>query len=206
MLFFQPFEGSGYRQGFRDGLRLLVLAESHYVPGLEPGSNWHDPAYTNEVVADGWTERPDAGYHYNFWGRLHRVLSGLDEPTEADARQAWSRIAYSNYIQMPVGPAASSRKTREHWKSGEAALPELLQKLEPDRVLILGKGTWNHIHLGRWIDPAWSAASKDRGLWGLALGERLIPSTWVSHPSWGRESVPDMRRVLSGMIEFRSAP
>lgn len=200
-MYFIPFKGSAYDAGYRDGHKLLVLAESHYVREMTDTSGWPNPGYTCGAVEDGLAYRPATGYRLDFWGRLHRVLSGVDDPTEAQARAAWSRIAYSNYIQRPVGTQASSPKNAKHWQSGRDALPEILARTQPNRVLILGKGTWNNVWLGQWLAPQWTTGAFDRGLWGLPVNQRLVPATWVMHPSWGREDVGTMRQVLGALMD-----
>ena len=209
-MFFQPYEGSRYRcaEGFHDGLKLLVLGESHYVEGYDPVKDSSPRAcapFTKEVVEDFFLpigSRP----HYelnSIRGRLHRLLTGIDEPTEQQARDAWSKIAYANYIQKFVGDTALARKTSEHWRSGENALQGMLEYLAPDRVLIFGKATWNHIHHGRWLIESWRAGGRNRGLWGFDVRGLTVPATWVMHPSWGRDDVSTMREVLTGLMADR---
>jgi hypothetical protein len=204
-MFFEPYEGLLYKDGFRNGRKLLVLGESHYIDGYHPTKN-NDPLvgapFTKEVVERDFLQLGrDSRYKSNsIEGRLHRLLTDSDEPGEQDARAAWSRIAYANYIQMFVGNSASARKRPIHWQSGDSALQGMLEFLAPDRVLIFGKNTWNHIHHGRWLNESWESGGRIRGLWGFTVKDVTVPATWVMHPSWGRDSVTTMREVLAALI------
>lgn len=210
---FEPFVGDEYSNGFRHGLKLLLLGESHYQkdPPYDPAI--HDlPAYTlpftTRVVKEdflGMTDGRSSFENKFIWGRLHRMLTGKEDPTKADAMDAWSRIAYGNYIQHFVGKDAKAQKRAWHWESGKKALPELLEQLAPDRVLVFGKTTWNYLNNtgDKWLSESWAVDGQKRGLWGLSSQDRLIPTTWIYHPSWGRDSVQKMRAVLNALMAFR---
>jgi hypothetical protein len=213
-ILFKPFKGRDYEcPGFR-GKKVLLLGESHYIGPEDDPSRFRDEKvvrdFTETTVREFW--RHNNGDPYlarDFFGRLHRVLSGSECPSAEEIEANWQKIAYSNSIQMfagrgaeaPVGEGAAASKKVDHWKSGHTALPEIMETLKPYCVLVLGKTNWNHIRLGRWHDPEWKSGGSRRGLWALPTGEGLFAlATWVMHPSWGRDSIQTMRQVLDDLL------
>jgi len=198
-----PWEGAYYASGFRSGLKLLVLGESQYVP---EGQAWPNrpETYTLEVVQDFIKLDGRGSYTMDFAGRLHRILTGSDDPTERQVKEAWGRIAYANYIPEIVGYGAIARKRSEHWQDGHQRLPELLDDLEPDRVLVLGRATWLHILHGRWSThgEGWSIGGKQRGLWEFDVGGKVALSSWIYHPSRSMDSIQMARDVLDALIKM----
>jgi hypothetical protein len=218
-IFFKPFVGDRYEDGFGStGRKLLVLGESHYIGKDDDPRQYLDreamESFTDGVVRRFWIDQSGGAYlARDFFGRLHRVLTGSDDPARDQVEKAWGQILYSNYVQMFAGggatslrgEGASAAKTSEHWKSGHAALPEIMHLYRPDRVLVLGKTNWNHIHYGKWLKKEWkSRDGVERGLWCIPTGhdEEQALATWVMHPSRGRENVQVMREVLSDLLSY----
>lgn len=192
--YFLPWRGQFYEDGYRDGKRLLILGESHYI--ADPADI--TPAFTQNVVAEFLASNGHP-YRRDLFGRLHRMLTGTEDPTEAAARQAWARVAYANYIPVSVGTSARARKAAAHWSLATDVFPALLDELQPDRILVFGKATWNHINHGEWIDRTWTAGGKVRGLWRIDTKSRPALATWISHPSW-IGNVSEMTAVLISLL------
>lgn len=197
-----PWKGASYARGFRNGLKLLVLGESQYVPNKKP---WPDDpeSYTRDVVKDFIKLGERGSYTWDFAGKLHRILTGDDDPTEGQVKDAWNRVAYVNYIPEIVGSGASASKNVEHWEHGHQRLPYLLEDLKPDRVLILGRTTWLRIRYGRWSTGCenWFVDGKQRGLWEFDIDGKQALSSWIYHPSRNLDSVEKARGVLHALFE-----
>lgn len=204
-MFFQPYVGQNYEHGFKRGRKLLLLGESHYHPGYVPEK--HDPPefsgpYTQDVVEQALRPGCDYAGPSSFFGRLHRLLTGSEGPTEPIVREAWTRVAYANYVQAFVGDGAHAKKTNRHWQSGQEALPGLLDLLRPDRVLVLGKATWDALSYGVWRDRSWQAGGVDRGLWALPFSGGEALATWVKHPSRAFETDAVRHSTLDGLLDL----
>lgn len=196
--YFMPWRGQCYEEGFRNGKRLLILGESHYIKN--PVDDM--PTFTQQVVEE-YLDSEGHAYPRDVFGRLHRMLTGVEDPAEVTVRQAWSRVAYANYIPVSVGASPDAHKTVKHWMLAAEFFPMLIDELQPDRLLVFGKSTWNHINHGKWVDPTWTAGGKVRGLWRIDTKSRSALATWIGHPSrFG--NVSEMISVLDSLLTVSS--
>lgn len=197
-----PWKGASYASGFRNGLKLLVLGESQYVPSGKPWPD-HPESYTREVVKDFIKLGDRKSYTMDFAGKLHRILTGKPEPSEDEVKGAWSRVAYVNYIPEIVGYGAAASKDLKHWERGHRRLPELLDGLKPDRVLVLGRTNWLRIRYGRWsLDHGESiVGGKRRGFWEFDIGKKVALSSWIYHPSRNMDPVKNACNVLNDLFK-----
>ncbi len=135
---FEPWQGSEYRAGIA-GRRVLILGESH----------WHS-CDVDPKCAD---ENARADHHrsltfttVNLWkdhghsspvSRLVPRLFGMTKP------DFWQHVVFYNYLQTFAGPGARCRPKEEQWTDDSAeASQTVLDRFEPDRILVLGKDTW----------------------------------------------------------------
>ena len=106
---------------------VLILGESTY--GEDAPLSEYVPSWCSGA-------QPDPTFT-----RIYNAFSG-DAPSAAnpDKREAfWATIAFSNFVQQPVGPTRVHRPTSDDYRRAAAALPALLQKVKPHGILILGK-------------------------------------------------------------------
>lgn len=222
-VYFNPYKGNNYKKGFASGKKLLLLGESSFFPKdgnmdhseCLAGKNWI-ANYIDCDIRKHWMEKIEPGNC--FVGRLQRLLTGKDNPSTDENREAWGRVAFINYIPIfagngidqPLGRGATAGKTAHHWNLAAERLPCVLKKLQPDRVLVLGKMVWNRINQpGKYVEDqeGWYASGDERkrGLWDFsANGQSPALATWVYHPSWGRDNLKRMRNVLDALINFPS--
>jgi hypothetical protein len=144
---FQPWRDQDrYESGFK-GHRILVLGESHY------HSCEDDPACREETdetvrtayhsqmtykVVDWWKDKP----HRSPLSYRVPKLFGEDQK-----EVFWPKVAFYNYVQEFVGPAARVRPSEELWaeRRNAQAFQEVLDTLRPDRILVLGKKLWTNL-------------------------------------------------------------
>jgi hypothetical protein len=207
-IFFDPWIGRNYFAGYENGQRLLVLGESHYLPKDDP-----DPCeseikrYTDTTIRDFIDKHGPTGN--DFAGRLHRLLTNHRNPTRDQIEDAWNRVAYENYIPVLVGRGAVAEKTPEHWQLAKATFKDRLDKLRPDKVLVLGKVNWGRIHQGDWVGgnagkgKEWRVDGDvtARGLWQFKVDSDSWSAlaTWIYHPAWGRD-FKRARAVLDSLL------
>lgn len=218
-VYFKPYVGDNYKKGFASGKKLLLLGESSFFPkNKDPARYLADKNmiadYIDDDIREHWIEKKELGNC--FVGRLHRLLTDKDNPSIDENREAWDRVAFINYIPIFAGDGidqhsgrgADARKSARHWNLAAERLPCVLNELQPDRVLVLGKTVWNRISQpGKYVEnqEGWCACGDERkrGLWDFsANGQSPALATWVYHPSWGRDSWERMRNVLDRLIEF----
>lgn len=162
---FMPWIGSKYEaEGFR-GLRVLVVAESHY------GSKRSErPTATPELVkALGQRQKhPDATARLRKHPHFARIVTAVGGAASAsvfttqERADFWERVCYYNFLQEFM-PAARVAPPAESWEQGKAAFLEVLGTLQADVVIAFSK------RLGAMLRPL--------------CGE--VPIASVHHPSTG---------------------
>jgi hypothetical protein len=138
---FQPWQGKGYRDGIA-GKRILVLGESHYHSCDTPGDSCNglspedqDARHLRLTMSEVkyWKDNPHST-------PLSTAVPKLFEMTKSEF---WERVAFYNYVQT-FSSAARVRPSSEAWSDdiAVASFQEVLDALEPDRILVLGKDLW----------------------------------------------------------------
>ncbi len=133
---FDPWIGCRYQDEGLDGVRLLVLGESHYGPPTCEVSH-----YTSELV-QLWGQQK----RHRFYSSVQRlVVGGRGWLSDAERRNFWDRVAFYNYVQSLVGERPRDRPTPEMWLAACEPLLQTLAELKPHALLVLG---WTlHQHL-----------------------------------------------------------
>jgi hypothetical protein len=118
--------------------KVLIVGESHYGNGSELNS------FTQEVVKM-WA-MGEAGIR-RFFTTLAKLLSDKSNVwmSKEEKKAFWQNVAFYNFIQSIVGENPRIRPTDEMWDNGKLPLAEVLQELNPDIVLILGRELSRHI-------------------------------------------------------------
>src|SRR5690242_6585639 len=102
---YNPVKGRHYNQGFRDGLKLLVLGEAHYGEdrGPEMTQYWLGKHITGE-------ERSAT------WAKCEKLLACCCAAADA-TMSIWDRIAFANFVQVSV-PERDARPRDDEWRTG----------------------------------------------------------------------------------------
>jgi hypothetical protein len=138
---FMPWIGSRYEGGGFRGLRVLIVAESHY------GSKRSErPTATPELVKalgqrlkhPNATERLRKHPHF---ARIVTAVSGgvsASGFTTKERADFWERVCYYNFLQefMPAARVAPAAKS---WDVGKAAFLDVLATMQPDVVIAFSK-------------------------------------------------------------------
>lgn len=127
---YRPWIGSRYQEGYRDGLKLLILGLSHY-RDPDPGATCH---WTNHHIE----KTPDL-----FWTHVEHVVSGraLDG---AGRKEFWHQVAFSNLLQDCMN-APGDNVTDEQWTRGRLAFAEIIECTAPDVVFVFAQSAWTHM-------------------------------------------------------------
>ena len=134
---FEPWVGEWYHEAKLYGLRILLLGESHYGEG-EPKAS-----FTRNVV-----KRWGQDNRHSFFTKITKFILNQGKNgnlTAAQRREFWEKVAFYNYVQEFAGAKARQRPTPEMWKRSEEAYYQVLEELEPDLVVVLGKQLAKHL-------------------------------------------------------------
>lgn len=173
---FQPWVGEMYDSGGLDGLRLLLVGESHYSDPPGDVADTDIPALTRDMVERAI--QGDRGPQL-FYDKIGKSISGRSL-TDCDARNDfWQRVAFCNFFQRLLeGSKAKLTKT-----DAQEALPvfrDVLATVEPHAVLVTSIKVWNSIKPFNSVTRNEDAPSKTF-LW--TLDGRSMVATWTPHPS-----------------------
>lgn len=199
-----PFIGADYFDGLRiDGLRsrvrLLLVGESHYEDeGLTPKeSREYTLTHFGQFVDVG----KDLSEDKTFFRRIGALPTLNEAPEREEVAKTWRCVAFTNFLQGSVGGKAADRPTGAHWKNGEPALKEIVNRLQPDTVLFVSKSVWNRVECGRYVEGVQINAERTpRRLWLMPHGTGDALCTWVYHPSWNFETQTSRINVLSELL------
>ncbi|KWU26338.1 hypothetical protein [Burkholderia cenocepacia] len=186
---FAPWIGARYLdEGFR-GLRVLLLAESHY--GRKHSER---PRITSEIVkalAMGG-KHPRASRRIGWHAHYAKMLTAMHDRTSAAGFGAslritfWEQVAYFNVIQQLM-PPGRRKPAPDVWNRAMVALDEVLRVLQPHLVVCFSKRAGEHVR------------------------ERVgtTPLVVVNHPSSGFEYAlvnPPIRRLLDSVRAHSDGP
>ena len=137
---FKPWVGKNYRD-----TGLLLLGESAY-SWRENNKLQHPtldlPTKSVEEVLNNFEKANDMP----FIKKLSRGLAGEREPSKELLYNVWHLVAFTNYVGGTVGDAPRKRPTSDMWKAAKRAFhPDILNKLEPQRIIVLGKDMWSQM-------------------------------------------------------------
>lgn len=138
---FQPWVGRDYDTR---SPKLLVLGMSHYQG--ENRANTPDYFFTNSVIRYWSTSQQTKKFFTNI---VATCIGHL--PKNGERGQFWDSVAFYNYIQEFVGNSPRQPHAYELWEHSEPAFAEVLLRLRPQLVLVLGLQNWENItSLNRW--------------------------------------------------------
>lgn len=178
---FKPWKPTGTDPRF-EGVRLLVLGESHYEEGgtssfldADAGNDW-----TQQVVRE-WGVKPVR--RQVFFANLFTMLTGQPWIIDSnDLAPLWDSIFFYNYVQklVPGGPGHSPSPSM--WSDAEQPFRDVLEEIAPDAVLVVGQRLWDNM-----LKQDEELGAYPEGL-GLICGYRLndgrvVPAAHTRHPS-----------------------
>ena len=127
---FDPWVGSKYfSEGF-DGVRILILGESHYGTAGE-----ESPSFTRKIVKEWGQEK-----RFRFFTMTQKLVSGIGPGRISDESRAgfWEHVAFYNFVQSFVAEKARVRPTDEMWSVACDALLVTVKELKPVLIIALG--------------------------------------------------------------------
>ena len=166
--FFLPWVGARYLE---QPTRLLILGESHYSADTP---DRHCTIDCTQAYIDGWNHR--------FWTNLMQIVRGRPH-WEIARSDFWADVAFYNYIQEVVGDSPGIAPTDGMFASAAAPFQAVLERLRPQRILVLSARLWDQLATRGEAGPklAFGDSVRDTLVYRHAGGTAL--ASWIPHPS-----------------------
>lgn len=162
-------------------MRTLIVGDSHY--GVEPRAATSD--FTSCMVKDRAIEHPIA-----FFTRIAAMITNEVPASLAERNAFWGSVAFYNYLQELAGKVPGVPVSYERFTDSAPAFREVMRKLKPHLVIVLGHRVWNYMDT--------RDAAKDESLSAKGIDDRYLEA-WryatrggnsalvfhVKHPSRG---------------------
>jgi hypothetical protein len=124
-LYYRPWKGRFYDQGYHNKLKLLILGHLHY----DDGSRTATVDWTRQHLI-----KPD-----RFWTHVEQVVTG--HPLTANERtEFWERVAFANFIQDML--QKNGCPTKDQWLRARHAFRSLILETTPDLVFVFSQTVW----------------------------------------------------------------
>jgi len=137
-MIFKPWIGPNFERTGFEGLRVLILGESHYG---EPGTEYDN--FTSDVVREWAFGKPSA-----FFSKIAKSMLRLTSQqnlSDDQRAQFWSSVAFYNYVQKLVGDGPRQRPSPDLWEQSKQAFFEALNQLNPDVCVVFGMELWSNL-------------------------------------------------------------
>lgn len=187
---FMPWEGSAFQQQKR---KILFLGESHY------GVSNDVPDFTTEVIRRQFSEGQDQGRGFGvtkFHGNVFRTFSEFESSID-NRKTFWNTVAFYNFVQVGL-ESQSVRPTRVQFEDSVSAFCEVVCRLKPDVVVVLGLAVWDDLPIDsrlNWthvsthgVQSPTAAFKRSLELWrGNASSNEVRHDFYcffLPHPSW----------------------
>lgn len=134
----KPWIGENYETPKILPYRTLIVGESNYT---ENPSQFDAHIVINCVGDDLAGDDPN-GFG-RFATKLRRIIFGPDN--DMGPSEFWPHVAFYNFVQFLVGDAARQRPTDQMWRDSVPAFVQVVEKLNPERILVLGLKNWKNL-------------------------------------------------------------
>ena len=185
---FKPWVGGKYYTSGFKGKKILAIGESFYCS--EEYAEENAAILTKKVVEDYLAIRngeplDNKGGWTSTYLKFERSLVG-EETAPERSREIWESIAFYNYLQVPMtGPRESGYNI--DYKEAEEPFFEVINKLEPDLILVWGVGLFEKLpeDAWRWGDSLIVDGIHVKNGYYLLKNGTEVPCIAVKHPSTG---------------------
>jgi len=186
-IFFRPRVGKYYEVKGINGLKILILGESHYCKeGCEVcgiNSNRNCSTFTNDVMVKYFNYLSSTEDH-DGWMRTFTRFTNIffGERLDAEAiMKFWDSVVFYNYVQSCTTESRTFPTDQQFEESKEAFI-EVVNSVKPDLIIVWGDRLWKKLPSnGSWGDGMLGA--KYERLYYFPICEREIPAYCIYHPS-----------------------
>ncbi|MDU0460990.1 MAG: hypothetical protein RW306_19845 [Geobacteraceae bacterium] len=187
-----PWIGEAYNDGF-NGTRILVIGDSHY--GKAPGKEC-------DFTCDVLQMHLSGKQRISFFTNIARAITGVPND-ELDQEEFWKCVAFYNYVQESV-EEARSRPTAEQGVSAQVTFEEIINKLQPDKIIMLGNFVWDMTPSSGYEGESVCSDVTDKRMrtWHYPIESgKIIFTGKMEHPSSGGFSGDAWHPVVKKFLE-----
>lgn len=183
-----PWIGSSYETPKIFPRKTLLLGESNFTKPELFGKNLVQDCVVGDI-SDYSINRDTTGF-CRFSTKIRRILFSDSKIQPGDL---WNDVAFYNFVQFLVGGESRVRPTKEMWEESVPAFNEIISKLNPLQILVLGKANWNNLlnHIQNERIDQYMAKLNVGGVWVAAVYINH-PSSCLSYSKWQ----PIAKRIL----------
>ncbi len=186
-VFFEPWIGKNYYSGGMFGKRIMVLGESHYCesgcPNCGVGNRCKD--FTTKVIKNYLDPNAEHEGWMNTYKKFERSLVNR-QTTQKESVRIWNSILFYNFLQVAMGGPRQAGTAKQYRDSARAFF-SVLDKYEPELMIVWGDQLWQHLPWERWTEGETLKVDRqeiNNGYYSLSNG-RLVRVICVCHPSAG---------------------
>jgi hypothetical protein len=191
MLHWLPFVGKDYTKS-PIGKKLLIVGESHYVPAEEDADDgYSDETWTRKFICKEGLKLPPyyVGNPINpLIKNTEKAIFNTQNPTDENKQKLWHSVVYFNLVQRLLESRNSEdRPNDDDFIKGWKVFSEIIEKLQPNICLVLGKSGWGN--LGNYFtnfQSEWSLIvpnEKTSKIAFLSKNEYQLKLIFIDHPS-----------------------
>lgn len=123
-----------------NGIRLLIVGESHYDEG-EPPPPDQIASFTSDIVTR-WGVKAE-GYQ-RFFGNIYASFNADGAHWSSDEfKRFWNTVFFYNYVQSFVPGEARVRPTTKQFSVSADAFHAVLDDIKPEAIVVVGQTTWD---------------------------------------------------------------
>lgn len=186
---FNPWVGADYFSGGLFGIRIMVLGESHYCgelcKGCETDFKSRCSGFTTNVVRAYLDTANEREGWMSTYLKFERSLVN-HETVPAESSGIWNSLLFYNFLQLAMqGPRQAG--TAQQYRDAAQPFFEVLDKYQPDLLIVWGKRLWGNLPGERWKDGEEKnvdGRDVDNGYYMLS-GGKTVRVVCVYHPSVG---------------------
>lgn len=170
-----PWVGGRYLKPENLKHRTLLLGESNYTESEKFNYELVINCVKDDISKGQLGVERDTTGFCRFSTKIRRIIFGPNE--QLHPSEFWNDVAFYNFVQTLVGNHARQRPTPEMWRESISAFEEVVSRLSPERILVLGKANWQNL-LNNFSHTLSNQYSGD-----LHLTQGSVKVGYVNHPS-----------------------
>jgi hypothetical protein len=181
----EPYLGMNFKDR-----RLLLFGESCFSWIDEATGEHRHPQPNHPSLTIGWATQDVPRTDHRMCQMMTRGLCGEYAPSPETRRAAWATVAFTNYVAVTVGDGPRVRPTKAHWNQAAGEWHELLAKVRPCNIVVIGKQLWDRLPDGDMT----VADIANVAVYKLA-NNSLVTCRWMYHSGAGGAWGTLMKRI-----------
>lgn len=204
---FFPWIGKNYDNGGIFKKKILILGESHYCedpnecPGCKPGVKSDCNYITRNAIKGQLT---DGEKKHPVFTKLAKLLLDKETINTIDKELFWNSVSFYNYVQTSVSDKPGVAPTDKMFSDSEQSFNEVMDKLDPDFLLIVSCRLWENLPGRAGFDWPEGPTIKENNIvektWYYKGKRKNTLSMVIYHPSsrsFSYEYIPILKKALS---------